>query len=195
MRGLWMLPWWGRTSGTLTYAPVRPFRTVMPDATSSLPPAAERVLQRFRQMGREEKMQALVGYATKLESLPDRYRDLDRAAFTVHECQTRVDVFPELRDGMLRFYADVNVRQSPTVAAFLSILFSAVNDQPPAATLALPTDTARQLMDGIGLHARETGLNAMLARLKRAAAAAEAQVARGDRDGLVQAAAPALGAR
>ena len=84
------------------------------------------------------------------------------------ECQTRVDLFPERRpDGTLHFYADVNVRQSPTIAAVLAITFQAVNDQPPDVTLAIPPDYVRQLMEGIGLHAREVGLNAMIERLKR----------------------------
>ncbi|MCC7052797.1 MAG: SufE family protein [Gemmatimonadaceae bacterium] len=137
-----------------------------------VPPALEKVLTRFRAMGREEKMASLVAYARKLEPLPERLAGLDRAAFQVPECQTRVDLFPEVRDGTLHFYADVNVRESPTVAAVLAILFQAVNDQPPAVTLAIPGDIVRQLMHDIGLAGREVGLNAMVQRLKRHAAAA-----------------------
>src|SRR3954463_16207667 len=133
----------------------------------TLPPSVERVIRHFRAMAREEKMQALLSYAKKPEPLPERFRDLDRGAFTVPECQTRVDVFPEMQDGKLHFYADLNTRQSPTIAAFLAILFSAINGQPPETTLALPNDFARQVMDGIGLAGREVGLNAMVARLKR----------------------------
>ena len=97
---------------------------------------------------------------------------IDRAAFTVPECQTRVDLFPEVRDGRLHFYADLNARQSPTIAAVLAIVFAAVNGQPPSTTLALPSDFVRTLMESIGLGAREAGLNAMIARLKRYAAEA-----------------------
>jgi len=144
------------------------------DAAPALPPKLERVLTRFRALGREEKMQALVGYAKQLEPLPPRYADVDRAAFTVSECQTRVDLFPERReDGTLHFYADVNARQSPTIAAVLALTFQAVNDQPPSATLAIPPDYVRQLMSGLGLAAREVGLNAMIERLKRHARDAE----------------------
>ncbi len=112
-------------------------------------------------------MQALVQYSRKLEPLPERFRELDRAAFTVPECQTRVDLFPEVRDGTLHFYADLDPKRSPTVAAVLAIIFSAVNDAPPETTLALPGDFVRQLMESIGLGAREVGLNAMVTRLKR----------------------------
>jgi cysteine desulfuration protein SufE len=136
-------------------------------AEHTLPPTVARVLSRFRALGREEKMQTLLYYAKKLEPLPARFASLDRAAYTVPECQTRVDLFHEVRDGKLYFYADLDPRQSPTIAAFLSILFSAINDQPPQTTLAIPADFVRQMMEGIGLAGREVGLNAMLARVKR----------------------------
>jgi cysteine desulfuration protein SufE len=138
-----------------------------------VPPTIDRVLRQFRALGREEKMQALLAYAKKLEPLPERYAAIDRTNFTIPECQTRVDIFPEFRDGKLHFFADVNIRQSPTIAAFLSILFSAVNGQPPETTLAIPSDFVRTMMENIGLGARETGLSAMVARVKRYAAEAD----------------------
>ena len=124
-------------------------------------------------MSRDEKMQSLVAYAKKLEPLPERLASLDRAEFMVPECQTRVDLFPESHDGRMHFYADVNVRQSPTIAAFLAIVFSAINEQPPSTTLAIPDDFVQQMMQGLGLSARETGLTAMVARLKRHAREAQ----------------------
>ncbi|MEO6778062.1 MAG: SufE family protein [Gemmatimonadaceae bacterium] len=138
-----------------------------------VPGAIERVLARFRAMSRSDKMQALVQYSRKLEPVPERYAEVDRTDFVVPECQTRVDIFPEVHDGRMHFYADVNVRQSPTVAAVLAVVFAAVNDQPPSVTLGIPSDFVRTLMEGMGLHTRETGLNAMIGRLKRAASAAE----------------------
>ncbi len=144
----------------------------MPGSGSALPPSIDAALARFRAMGREEKMQALVAWARRLEPLPARLASLDRAAYTVPECQTRVDLFPEQHDGLLHFYADVNVRQSPTIAAFLAITFAAINEQPPATTLAIPDDFVAVMMGGLGLSAREYGLNAMVARLKRHASAA-----------------------
>jgi cysteine desulfuration protein SufE len=138
-----------------------------PVAEQGLPPSVARVLSTFRALGREEKMQTLLHFAKKLEPLPERFQSLDRAEYTVPECMTRVDLFPEVRDGDLYFYADLNARQSPTIAAFLAILFSAINGHPPATTLAIPSDFVRQMMEGIGLAGREAGLNAMLARVKR----------------------------
>ena len=127
-------------------------------------------------------MQALVQYSKKLEPLPERFKDLDRSVFNIPECQTRVDIIPELIDGKMHFYADLDLRQSPTIAAVLAIVFGAVNDQPPETTLAIPGNFVRTLMESIGLGAREPGLNAMITRLKRYAAEAKAAHA-GERDG------------
>jgi cysteine desulfuration protein SufE len=145
-----------------------------PSGAQSLPPSVERVLKHFRSLGREEKMQALVAYSKRLEPVPERFKSLPREAFSVPECMTPVDLFPEERHGRMHFYADVNARQSPTVAAFLAVLLQAVNDQPPETILSIPSDFVRQMMEGIGLAAREAGLNAILSRVKRYAAAAAA---------------------
>ena len=141
----------------------------MSDATlESLPPTLARTLRQFRMLERDDKMQALLSWSKKLEPVPERFASLDRSAFTVPECQTRVDLFPERNaNGTLHFFADVNARQSPTIAAVLAITFAAINDQSPAITLALPPDYVRLLMQDVGLGARESGLSAMITRLKR----------------------------
>jgi cysteine desulfuration protein SufE len=154
--------------------------TTRPPDADALPPSLARVLRQFRLLSREEKMQSLLSWSRKLEPLPERLATLERGAFTVPECQTRVDLFPEREaDGTMHFYADVNARQSPTIAAVLAITFAAVNGQPPSTTLALPPDYVRLLMQEIGLGARETGLMAMIARLKRHALEAQAADAAG----------------
>jgi cysteine desulfuration protein SufE len=145
--------------------------------SSGIPPSVDRVLRLFRSMGREEKMQALVQYSKKLEPLPDRFKDIDHGSFNIPECQTRVDIIPEVRDGRMHFYADLNVRESPTIAAVLAIIFGAVNGQPPSTTLGIPGDFVSTLMESIGLAAREPGLNAMITRLKRYARDAQKQIA------------------
>ncbi|MEP7383661.1 MAG: SufE family protein [Gemmatimonadota bacterium] len=139
----------------------------------SIPPRLEAVLKRFRSLGREEKMAALVSYARKLDPLPARYRDVQDDAFSVPECQTPVRLFSEVENGRIRFHADIDVRQSPTVAAFLSIVFQAVNGEPAATTLAIPPDFVRVVMQSLGLGTREVGLEAIVARLKRYAGTAD----------------------
>jgi cysteine desulfuration protein SufE len=133
----------------------------------TLPPRISAVLDRFRSLGREDKMAALVSYARKLEPLPERLEAIADEAYSVPECQTPVRLFPEFSDGKLHFYVDINARQSPTVAAFLSILLSAINDQPPETTLGIPDDFVRTMMQGLGLGTREVGLEALVGRLRR----------------------------
>ena len=57
--------------------------------------------------------------------------------------------------------------KSPTVAAFLSLVFSVVNGEPPETTLGIPPDFVRTVMQSLGLGTREVGLEAIVARLKR----------------------------
>ena len=137
------------------------------------PAAVERVLSRFRTLGREERMQALVSFARKLEPVPAHFLALHDDRFNVPECQTPVRIFPELRDGRLHFYADIDTRRSPTVAAFLSVLFTAVNDQPPEVALQIPQDFVRVVMESMGLGTREVGLDALVHRVKRLARQAQ----------------------
>jgi cysteine desulfuration protein SufE len=118
-------------------------------------------------LGREEKMQALVSHARRLEPVPAHLLESADESFAVPECQTPVRIFAEQRDRLLHFYADVDARRSPTVAAFLSIVLNAVNDHPPETTLAIPPDFVRVVMESIGLGTREVGLDALVARLKR----------------------------
>src|SRR6185369_759438 len=124
-----------RQRARLTRPPLHGLSPAMTESVEHpLPPSVARVLSTFRALGREEKMQTLLHFAKKLEPLPPHLAALDRAPYTVPECQTRVDLFPEMRDGKLYFHADLNARQSPTIAAFLAILFSAINGQPPETT-------------------------------------------------------------
>lgn len=137
-----------------------------------LPPTIERVLTRFSSLGREEKMQVLVGLARKLPAAPERLLAQAGAESEVPECQTPLRLFAEVLDGRMQFHAQIDARQSPTVAAFLALIFSAVNGEPPEVTLGIPSDFVRMVMQSIGLGTREVGLEAIVARLKHFARAA-----------------------
>ena len=104
-----------------------------------LPPSVARVLGTFRALGREEKMQALLHYAKTARAGPRAIPRASTAPSSTCPSARRASISsPELRDGKLYFYADLNPRQSPTIAAFLAILFSAINGHPPETTLAHP---------------------------------------------------------
>lgn len=138
-----------------------------------VPPGIEKILKRFSTLSPDLVRQALVQYANRLPPLPERFAGLDDEQYRVHECQTPVAIYPEMRDGLLYFHADVP-QGAPTIRALLAMIFDAVNGQPPEAVLAIPSDFVRLVMDKLGLGTREVGLNAMVQRLKLAAARAAA---------------------
>ena len=133
-----------------------------------IPPSIDKILRRFATLSPDMTRQALVQYANKLPPPPERFQALDPEQYRVHECQTPVAIFPEFVDGKMYYHAELP-RESAALRALLSMIFDAVNGQPPETVLAIPPDFVRQVMGKIGLQAREAGLNAMVERLKRAA--------------------------
>jgi len=136
-------------------------------AAVNLPPSIAKVLKRFGALGREEKMAALVSLSRKIEPVPEPFLAVSGPDFEVPECQTPLRLFPQVTEGRMHYYVQIDSRQSPTVAAFLSLVLSAVNDQPPETTLAIPADFVQHVMRSVGLGTREVGLEAIVARLKR----------------------------
>jgi cysteine desulfuration protein SufE len=135
---------------------------------AEIPEGIQKILGRFATLTPDMTRQALVQYANRLAPLPERFRDLDRDQYAVHECMTPVAIYPEVVDGKMYYYADVP-QSAPTIRALLAMIFEAVNGQPPQTVLAIPPDFVRQVMDKLGLGTREVGLNAMIERLRRAA--------------------------
>ncbi len=146
-------------------------------ATAEIPPGIAKLLRRFGTLTPDMKRQALVQYANRLPDLPERFQSLDPEQYRVHECMTPVSLYPEIVEGKMFFHARVP-REAPTIRALLAMLFEALNGQPPETTLAIPATFVREVMDKIGLGTREAGLNAMVARLQRAARLAAANGAR-----------------
>jgi cysteine desulfuration protein SufE len=142
------------------------------DNAAPIPEGIDKILRRFATLSPDLTRQALVQYANRLPALPDRFQKLDPEQYKVHECQTPVAIYPEVVEGRMYFHADVP-QGAPTIRALLAMLFEALNGQPPAVTLAIPSDFVRQVMSKLGLGTREVGLNAMVERLKRAARAAQ----------------------
>jgi cysteine desulfuration protein SufE len=139
----------------------------------TIPEGIQKILRRFQTLSPDLTRQALVQYANRLPDLPERFRDLDRDQYAVHECMTPVAIYPEIVDGKMYYHADVP-QSAPTIRALLAMIFEAVNGRPPSTVLGIPADFVRQVMDKLGLGTREVGLNAMVERLRRAARAAEA---------------------
>ena len=88
----------------------------MSTQASEIPPGIQKILRRFATLSPDLVRQALVQYANRLPPLPERFQALDPEAYMVHECQTPVAIFPEMRDGKLYFHAQVP-QGAPTIRA------------------------------------------------------------------------------
>ena len=141
---------------------------------AEIPEGIQKILKRFATLTPDLTRQALVQYANRLPPLPERFQQLDRNDYAVHECMTPVAIYPEVVDGKMYYYADVP-QSAPTIRALLAMIFEAINGQPPETVIAIPSDFVRQVMDKLGLGTREVGLNAMVDRLRRAARLAGAE--------------------
>ena len=133
-------------------------------------PTLDSIVQRFARSSREVRLETLLAYANRLPSLPDRLAaSRDAGLGRVHECQTPVFLWLEAPDGKLALHADVP-RESPTVRGFVSILATALADQPPTAASAIPDDLIDRLglSDALGMT-RTQGLSAIVRRVKRLA--------------------------
>lgn len=131
-------------------------------------PTLDRIIDRFRGLDRQTRLELLLDYANRLPPLPERYRALrDQGVNRVPECQTPVFLFVELENGAARIHADVP-REAPTVRGFVSLLIRGLADAGPDDLAALPNDLLERLnlTEALGMT-RTQGLSAIVGRIKR----------------------------
>jgi len=127
----------------------------------------EEIIETFRAMDDDFRLELLLDYAEKLPPLPEQYQSEGQLeAHKVHECQTPVSLWVEVKNGKVQIFADVP-RESPTVRGFISILISAFNGAAPETVLNAPSDLLNRtgLAHTIGM-VRIQGLSAILRRIK-----------------------------
>ena len=132
----------------------------------------QEIIDTFRSVDDELRLQLLLDYADRLPPVPDRLRTGQQMdSHLVPECQTPVYLWVERENGRLDIYAEV-AEESPTVKGFLSIVIDACSGQPPSIAAELPTDLLHRLgLAGLLRMTRAVGLSAVLGRIKREAAA------------------------
>lgn len=125
-------------------------------------------LKRFRGLGRELRMQMLLGYARKFPELPEELREArDRGLGRVEECQTPLFLWTSVdEDGRVTLHADAP-REAPTVRGFVGFLLDALEGATADDVADLPDD----LLDRMGLGEilgvmRTQGLGAVIRRIK-----------------------------
>ncbi|HEX2286603.1 MAG TPA: SufE family protein [Mycobacterium sp.] len=133
---------------------------------SSMPAALAEVVNDFKEVDGQDKLQLLLEFANELPPLP---ADLEQAAMEpVPECQTPLFLHVDATDpAHVRLYFSAPP-ESPTTRGFAAILAAGLDEQPASDILAVPDDFYTDL----GLAAlisplRLRGMSAILARIKR----------------------------
>lgn len=136
-------------------------------------PSLASLIPRFQAADRTLRLETLLDYSKKLPPLPERLA-AEQAAGTarVHECQTPVSLWVEVEGDVVHLHADVP-RESPTVRGFVALLVRTLDGASRREVLAVPDDLLDQLRltETLGMT-RTQGLGAIVARIKRAVAAA-----------------------
>lgn len=133
----------------------------------------DQIIDEFADLDGREKLELLIDFANRLPPLTAAYQELrDQNTGRVHECQTPVYLWPEIRDDRMTLIAEV-AEEAPTVKGFVSILAEAVADRPRVEAAQLPDNLLERigLTDVLGMM-RSRGLQAIAGRVRRELAAA-----------------------
>jgi len=144
-------------------------------------PAAEparltEIVEEFQDFEPRERLEALLDFSDRMAPLPAELaakRDAD--AHRVHECQTPVFLWVEVRDGRVAIFGDV-APESPTVKGFVALLIDALSGASPAEVAAVREDLLQRLglVDVLGMM-RMRGLHAVLHYIRKRAAAEQSE--------------------
>jgi len=128
----------------------------------------EQIIEVFRSVDTEMKVNLLLDYANKLPPLPKKFHEArDAGVNRVPECMTPVFLFLEYEFD--RLYAHIDVaEEAPTLKGLLAIVVKGCNEAQPNEKIAIPNDLVEQL--GLGNLIRMNrliGLSAVLTRINR----------------------------
>ena len=125
-------------------------------------------MERFRGLGREMRMQMLLGYAKKFPELPEELEEArDRGMGRVKECQTPLFLWVSVGEEDAVSIHAWAPREAPTVRGFVGFLLDALEDATAAEVAAIPDDLLDRMGMGEILGAMRTnGLRAVIQRIK-----------------------------
>lgn len=139
--------------------------------TDTLTQRLREISEDFQLCESQEKLELLLDFAESMAPLPDWLEADHDHMQLVHECMTPVYIATEMVEGAMKFYFDVP-RQSPTVRGFAAILGEGLDGATPDQILQIPDDFYMQLgLETVLTHQRLNGMAAILANIKRLAAA------------------------
>lgn len=141
----------------------------MTEQTYHLPERLQEIVDEFRDMDRQEKLELLLEYSDRLPPLPEHYSADKHTLEQVHECMTPVFIAAEGGATAMTLHFDIPP-ESPTVRGFAEIMRQGTAGASPIEVLQVPSD----FFHGMGLQAvlspqRLNGIHFMLAHIKRLA--------------------------
>jgi cysteine desulfuration protein SufE len=129
---------------------------------------AKEIVEAFREVPENLKLELLLEYSEALPALPERYQDSPDLLERVEECQSPVYLFVEVSPTDLVSIYLTAPDEAPTTKGFASILQLALDGNSSADVLAFD----ESFVDEIGLTdlvspLRIRGMHGMLTRIKR----------------------------
>jgi cysteine desulfuration protein SufE len=131
----------------------------MPTAPEKL----DQIVEEFAELEPRERLELLLDFAENMPPLPPEYEAQRLAGeHRVHECQTPVFLWTDVRDGRVQLHAWV-APEAPTVKGFVGVLREAFHDAAPDGVLAVEPNLLQRLglVEALGMQ-RMRGLHAIL---------------------------------
>lgn len=133
---------------------------------NELPQRLEEIVEDFKFLEGEEKLEYLLELSENLAPLPEWLEEERDSMDEVHECMTPVFIFAESADGHLHFHFDIP-RESPTVRGFGAILQQGLDGTTAQQVTTVPDDFYFQLgLQKVLSGQRLNGIGAILAHMK-----------------------------
>jgi cysteine desulfuration protein SufE len=130
-------------------------------------PAAQEILDAFREVPKQHRLELLLEYSKELPELPERYANHPELLERVEECQSPVFLFTELHSNKVSVFLTAPL-EAPTTRGFASILQHSLDEQSPDTILQFDEDFISQLgLTELVSPLRINGMHGMLARIKR----------------------------
>lgn len=133
-----------------------------------LPSKLREIVEEFREVDRQERMEYLLDYAMDLPPLPQRLEGARDEMEQVHECQAPVFLHTEVdADEHVQFFLDIPL-ESPTVRGYGAILVEGLNGESTQTILDVPEDVYWLLgLQDVVTPQRVRGLHSLMVYIKR----------------------------
>jgi len=121
------------------------------------------IVEEFSELEPRERLELLLEFSNNLPALPDVYEQQRLSGeHRVHECQTPVFIWVEVKDGAIDMHAWV-APEAPTVKGFVGILVDAFQGAKPDEVLTLDGSFLNRMgLSQILGMVRSRGLHAIL---------------------------------